>query len=237
MKMIKIFVQKIINLQAFNRLTKGAKIMKIITNISIFLLIFLASQKILAVTNYVSKSGGHVSPFTSWVNAATNIQDAIDVASSGDTVLVNDGVYDSGGGVTPGHSCSNRVIITKDITVKSINGLENTIIFGKGPIGNKAVRGVYMSAGILEGFTVSNGHTWTSGNRYYNQAGGGVYLYCGDTMITNCIISSNAAKDSGGGVCYGIVNNCTISGNSAKWGGGAYRCTVNNSTISVNSTK
>ena len=66
--------------------------MKTKTLISMFL-IFFASQKIFAVTNYVSKTGGHVSPFTSWINAATNIQDAVDVASDGDLVLVNDGTY------------------------------------------------------------------------------------------------------------------------------------------------
>ena len=52
----------------------------------------------LAETRYVSLSGGHVPPFTNWVDAATNIQAAIDVASDGDTVLVTNGVYDSGRG-------------------------------------------------------------------------------------------------------------------------------------------
>ena len=60
--------------------------MKTITSISVFLLILFASQNIFAVTNYVSKTGGHVSPFTSWANAATNIQDAVDVAVSNDIV-------------------------------------------------------------------------------------------------------------------------------------------------------
>ena len=38
-------------------------------------------------TNYVSLDGSHLHPFTNWATAATNIQDAIDAASSGDTVL------------------------------------------------------------------------------------------------------------------------------------------------------
>jgi len=61
--------------------------MKTITNISVFLLIFFASQNIFAVIHYVSKTGGHVSPFTSWANAATNIQDAVDVAVSNDSPI------------------------------------------------------------------------------------------------------------------------------------------------------
>jgi len=56
--------------------------MKTITKISIFLSILFVSQNILAVTNYVSKTGAHISPFTSWANAATNIQAAVDVAVS-----------------------------------------------------------------------------------------------------------------------------------------------------------
>ena len=47
---------------------------QIIKSISILILMFLASSKILADTNYVSKIGGHVSPFDSWVNAATNAE-------------------------------------------------------------------------------------------------------------------------------------------------------------------
>ena len=38
------------------------------------------------------------------------------------------------------------VVITNNITVRSVNGPENTIILGKGPRGSNAVRGVYMSS-------------------------------------------------------------------------------------------
>jgi len=44
-----------------------------------------------ANTHNVSKAGGHITPFTAWANAATNIHAAVDAASSGDTVLVNYG--------------------------------------------------------------------------------------------------------------------------------------------------
>ena len=66
----------------------------------------------LADTHYVSLSGNHVTPFTNWVDAANNIQAAVDVASSNDVVLVTNGVYDSGGTVTPGYAITNRVLIT-----------------------------------------------------------------------------------------------------------------------------
>ena len=203
-------------------------------------------------THYADKNSSNpVYPYTDLSTAATNIQEAVDAAiQHGDIVLVNDGVYDTGETVTPGYSCSNRVVITNDITVKSLNGPENTIILGKGPLGDSAVRGVYMSAGILDGFTVSNGHTMTSGDYGFDQFGGGVNMYGGNGVITNCTIDGNSAYRGGGGTFWGTVNNCAISGNSGggtaystannciiigNSGGGTFYGTVNNCTISGNS--
>ena len=150
-------------------------------------------------TYYVSKTGGHVTPFTSWANAATNIQAAVDAASSGDTVLVNDGTYYPG----------SQITITKDITVKSVNGAEKTIV--DGGFSAQTNRCFYLNNGdTIDGFTITNGN------------GGGVYCYYGGT-VANCTISGNSAYPGGGGVyCYygGTEANCTISGNSVRQGTG-----------------
>ena len=206
----------------------------IIITVIIFL-IFFVSQNVTANTNYVSKTGAHISPFDSWVNAATNIQAAVDVAVSNDLVLVTNGVYDTGETVTPGYSYSNRVVITQHIVVASVNGPDNTIILGKGPSGESAVRGVYMSAGILSGFTISNGHTIPYWDNVYDKCGGGINMYGGTGMATNCIISGNSANREGGGIYYGKASNCTISDNSALNGGGTFESIINNCNVSRNS--
>jgi len=127
------------------------------------------------------------------------------------------------------------VVITKDIIVKSVNGNQYSVISGKGPAGNGAVRCVYMSAGRLSGFTLTNGHTRTSGSWNYDKSGGGLNARDGGE-VTNCIITCNSAEKYGGGTYGGWLNNCTISGNAvADDGGGASDGMINNCTISGNS--
>jgi hypothetical protein len=190
----------------------------------------------IVTTHYVSPAGSNVAPYASWDNAAQDIQSAVDIASDGDTVLVTNGVYDTGARVTPGHSLSNRVVITKNILVKSVNGPAVTIIKGQGPMGRGAIRCVFINAGVLDGFTLTNGFTFAisdGGDARYDWGGGGASaLYAN---LQNCILSGNSAT-FGGGVDSGTLTDCTIIGNSASSdGGGAYGSTLNNCTIIGNS--
>ena len=82
--------------------------------------LLLAALSAAADTHYVSLSGNHISPFTNWVDAATNIQAAVDVASSNDTVLVTNGVY----------VISSEIVVSNEIEVSSINGSDVTTVDG-----------------------------------------------------------------------------------------------------------
>jgi parallel beta-helix repeat protein len=189
----------------------------------------------LAATRYVWAGSPVDGPGTDWNNAFHTIQAAVDAASVGDTVLVTNGVYATGGRVTPWHILTNRVVITNNIVLQSVNGPVVTIIQGHGPAGESAVRCVFMSAGSLSGFTLTGGFTHTNADYYYDESGGGVYASYGCTL-TNCVLTGNSAYYNGGGIYQGTVNNCVLSNNTAIMGGGAYGCALNACTVNDNTT-
>jgi len=178
---------------------------------------------------------------TNWATAKKTIQAAVDVASDNDTVLVTNGVYATGGRVTPGYSLTNRVVITNDIALRSVNGPDETIIQGNGQMGGAVVRCVFMNGGVLDGFTLTNGYTLGNGDLAFDQSGGGAYIV--NTSITNCTLSGNASHYQGGGAFGGSLYNCTLSGNSvvigetdgrSGYGGGAASGTLYNCVLSGN---
>ena len=157
------------------------------------------------------------------------IQDAIDAAFDGDTVLVTDGTYSGEG---------NRDIdfAGKAITLQSENGPDNCII-DCGGSETEPHRGFYFhhyedANSILDGLTIKNG---------YANTGGGILGEQVKPVITNCVITGNVAQYNGGGIstCDGLITNCTISENSAgDSGGGLSRCggQISNCTIKDNSS-
>jgi len=193
--------------------------------------------------HYVDLEGGNQWPYTNWSMAATTIQAAVDAAMEGDTVLVTNGVYNTGGRVYTGHVLTNRVLLTRQVTLRSVNGPDVTVIEGKGPIGNAAVRGLFVwSNATVSGFTITNGFTATSGG--FDRAGAGIFLYNGSNVISNCTVVANVANDYGGGiyahsVSYLDVLDCTIAENSCvAYGGGlvSYAAgSIRNTTFSHNS--
>jgi parallel beta-helix repeat protein len=162
-------------------------------------------------------------PYTTWATAATRIQDAVDVAATGDEILVTNGVYQTGARAVNGGT-STRVAVTKPVTVRSVNGPAVTVIDG-----SAAVRCVYLTNGtVLAGFTLTNGATGDNGS------GGGVWCEGLSAVVSNCVLTGNSASSSGGGAYRGTLNNCTLTGNRAAFGGGAAFGTLNNCTLRSN---
>jgi hypothetical protein len=173
-----------------------------------------------ATTYYVDiNSPNPTPPYISWSTASTNIQAAIDQSTNGDLVLVNDGVYQTGGETVNFYSLTNRVVINKAITVQSVNGSGSTFIEGY-PVGWYGVRCVYMTNNsTLIGFTITNGGTVTYGDVINNGSGAGIFCAdVGSDLISNCVIIANNAFYEAGGVYQGTLRNCFILNNTSENG-------------------
>lgn len=209
-----------------------------ISRIAFMFLLTLTAFHSMGAVRYVNADNPTpVSPYADWATAATSIQDAVDVAVAGDQILVTNGIYATGGRVMSG-STSNRVVINKPVTVQSVNGPAVTQIQGwRIPLttnGSSAIRCVYMTNGaVLSGFTLTNGATAATGYGYA-LSGGGAYCATPGEVITNCVITGNAAAQEGGGVCSGTLLNCVLSNNSAIYGGAAGSCILSNCTVTGN---
>lgn len=209
--------------------------------------------------HYVSPFGGHVAPFTSWVNAATTIQDAVDAAFAGGVVWVTNGVYNTGGrAYEEQYAITNRVMIDKPLSLRSVNGPSSTFIVGEKDLastnalglGPNAVRCVWMVNGSeICGFTLTNGAT-DSAKLYEHEDGfsmldrplsyGAVHSRWIDTAISNCVLIGNTAYGFSCG--RATLWNCLLCGNVVEVGGVAggsvlYNCTVSsNAAIGVYSS-
>lgn len=142
------------------------------------------------------------------------IQSGIDAAEDGDTVLVSDGIYIGEGNVNVSFS-------GKQITVKSRNGAEATIIDCEETPNTRGFifQDKETHDSVLDGFTIKNG---------VHDLGGGIYCHTASPTLKNCIITQNRAIATrffgqGGGGIYAsdstvIITDCTITQNRAESG-------------------
>ena len=207
--------------------------------------LLLAVSNLSAATLYVSLgSTNPTPPYATWATAATNIQNAVDAAGAGDTVVVNDGSY-------------GWLTVNKPLAVRSVNGQDRTSIQG-------GVSG--SSQASLSGFTLVGGGPSKPGvgasgvtlrdctvtGFFQREVGGAAYctLYnctlAGNSAhgaagalsctLYNCALNGNNAMYGGGGAAGCTLYDCTLSGNNAGGsGGGASGCTLSNCTLSGNS--
>jgi len=209
------------------------KYMKNMVFILLNLTIFSFAGSALAAPHYVMPTNGAAeSPFETWAKAATNIQDAVNVATNGETVWVSNGTYYCQGVYTSIYSYWGNIItntamvmITNSITVQGVNGYSNTIVDGNYPLWTTAVFHVSSDSAILSGLTITNGFATTN----LLNAGGvrtaGVGIYFKGSLVTNCLITGNILSNTIGGqsfhvgpaICVdsGTVSHCIIRGNKA----------------------
>src|SRR5438445_4203155 len=195
-----------------------------------------------AATFYVDvNSPSPTPPYTNWATAATRIQDAIDVSTNGDLVVVTNGTYSGGGRDVGNTTLTNRLAMDRAVIVSSVNGPAVTIITGRS---SPHIRCAYLSSGaVLIGFTLMSGTTLSTSifDTDDKRSGGGAYCGASDAVLSNCVVTGNSALYQGGGVYGGTVNNCTITGNTVtgnttgQHGGGAAASTLNNSIVAGNS--
>lgn len=140
------------------------------------------------------------------------IQEAIDAAWHGDTILVDEGTYSGLGNI-------NLNFDGKNISLESQGGPEQTIIDCEGD--SRAFyfdKGEGRSAEII-GFTITNGRS---------DYGGAIYSYGSSPTIENCIFLENSATESGGAIFHRqnwasmVIRDCSFFDNEARSGGALY---------------
>ena len=169
------------------------------------------------------------------------LQAAAALALSGDTVRVSPGTYAEGSVRSPDGALANRLAITNAITVRSLQGAAKTFIVGArsasaSGCGADAVRCVYMSAGTLQGFTLTGGATDITGGPTGEDFGGGLHAPATATAtVLDCVISNNIAYSRGGGASLATLHRCWISDNSVVdsngFGAGVRGSTVYDSVV------
>lgn len=130
----------------------------------------------------------------------STIQEAVDAAGEGDTIIVRDGIY------------QERIEINKSLILRSENGPEKTTILAElfpishPPFGYRYIFWVKESNITIDGFTIkgANHSTWDSG----------IFIYSDkpSVKIENCNISNNVFLNNGNGIWQvGNFQSSTIS--------------------------
>jgi parallel beta-helix repeat protein len=139
------------------------------------------------------------------------VQEAINAANPGDTVIVYSGTY------------VENVIVNKRLTIRSQMGAENTIVHPVDPMTQKDVFEVTADNVTISGFTVTVMIGWGAKGIHLN-------------AVEYCIISDNTCYDNGAGIfLYNSDNNTIMNNNVSNNQDGMYLHNSDNNKI-INNT-
>jgi len=157
----------------------------------------------------------------------TTIQEGLNMAAEGDTVLVSAGTY-------------YENILWPEMNGISLigSGKEDCIIDGNG---TSSVIRLDTDSNHIIGFTIQNGYAHGEQRLRF---GGGIYMMSADIFLKDLIITDNSAIYGGGVFCFNgsdaSIENVVISNNTAVEKGGGLGCaftscpTLNNVIITNN---
>ncbi len=196
---------------------------------------------------YVNKNATGANNGTSWANAFTDLQTALNTlcpvvteiwvakgiykptGANGDRNLyfnIKDNLHLYGGFAGTETLLTDRnysLLNTTNLTTLSgdLNGNDGADFANNTENSNKVVHMQFVSNTTrLDGFTISGGN-----NNGGLPAGGGIYALISNATVANCIIIGNSSNNKGGGVCNDSGNmtfeNCSFVGNRSLQFGGA----------------
>ncbi|KAA3636749.1 MAG: response regulator, partial [Bacteroidetes bacterium] len=176
---------------------------------------------------YVNLNAGGDNNGSSWENAYTNFQDALDEAKENDQIWVAKGTYLPGKAGDPGNttfflskgvrlyggfegtetSLKDRnpklfpTILSGDLNQDDIaNDFENNRIDNVWTV--MLVENNSSTLPVIDGFIFKGGHANGEINgRYYQRSGGGLFLF-GPAEVRNCEFRQNYANKDGGGLYF-----------------------------------
>jgi len=194
---------------------------------------------------YVNASATGTNDGTSWTNAFTDLQDALDQVTSCPDVTdiwVAAGTYHPTEGTDRSISfvMQNNLALyggfigtegsNYDLNLRDFSANETILSGDIGGVStsDNSYHVIFNNSNGLDATAILDGFTITGGNadgQGVNDNGGGIYNSLSSPTIQNCTFSGNAAEDNGGGIynennSSPTVGNCILTNNSANFGGG-----------------